>query len=44
MEKKLNNKQIKKIREFRHKNPKKETTPQRRARLLKNKPWWVSSD
>ena len=44
MEKKLNSKQLKKIKDFREKNPKKETTHQRRARLLKDKAWWVTRD
>tara|TARA_R100000781_G_C4046892_1_gene116042 strand:+ start:651 stop:785 length:135 start_codon:yes stop_codon:yes gene_type:complete len=44
MEKKLNNKQLKKIKDFREKNPKRETTHQRRARLLKDKAWWLTRD
>ncbi len=44
MEKKLTNKQLKKIIDHRKSNPKKETTHQRRARLLKNKAWWVTRD
>ena len=41
---KLNNKQLKKIKDFRNSNPIKETTHQRRARLLKNKASWVTRD
>ena len=44
MEKKLNKKQLKKIKDFRDKNPKEETTHQRRARLLKYKAWCVTRD
>ena len=44
MEKKLNNKQIKKINDYRDKNPKKETTHQRRSRILKGKAWWITRD
>tara|TARA_R100000808_G_scaffold20080_1_gene43450 strand:+ start:895 stop:1029 length:135 start_codon:yes stop_codon:yes gene_type:complete len=44
MEKKLTKKQLKKIIEHREKNPKKETTHKRRARILKDSPWWISRD
>ena len=44
MEKKLGKKQLKRIKDFRNKNPKEETTHQRRARLLKDKAWWVTRD
>ena len=44
MEEKLSKKQIKKIREYREKNPKKETTHQRRARIIKEQAWWITRD
>ena len=44
MEKKLSNKQLNKIKKYRENNPKKETTHQRRSRILKDKAWWVSRD
>ena len=44
MEKKLTKKQIKNIRKFREDNPKRETTHQRRAKIKKNKAWWIPID
>tara|TARA_R100000008_G_C3480231_1_gene113482 strand:+ start:222 stop:356 length:135 start_codon:yes stop_codon:yes gene_type:complete len=44
MEKKLSKKQLERIIDFRKKNPKKETTHQRRARIKKENPWWIPND
>ena len=32
---------INNVKKYRKNNPKKETTHQRRAKILKEKPWWV---
>ena len=44
MEKKLTNKQLNKIQKFRKDHPKKETTHQRRARVMKEQAWWITRD
>ena len=44
MEKKLTKKQLKNIKKFREENPKQETTHKRRARIVKEQPWWISRD
>ena len=41
---KLTKKQLEKIIDFRKKHPKKETTHQRRARIKKENPWWITND
>jgi len=44
MVEKLTKKQIKKIVNFRKSNPKKESNHERRARIKKKSPWWISND
>lgn len=43
MEKKLTKKQIENIKKFRKDNPK-ETTHQRRAKIIKEQAWWIPRD
>tara|TARA_Y100000361_G_C10940572_1_gene228550 strand:+ start:92 stop:223 length:132 start_codon:yes stop_codon:yes gene_type:complete len=43
MVEKLTKKQLKAIKKYRKDNPK-ETTHERRAKILKNKPWWLPRD
>ena len=44
MEKKLTKKQLKNIKKFRDDNPIKETTHQRRSKLIKEQAWWIPRD
>ena len=44
MEKKITKKELSRIIRFRKDNPKKETNHERRSRIKKKSPWWISND